>query len=106
MDAFAALGRPVVILPGNHDTVIIQEIWAGEPADNVSILRKVTGEMLLSDDLDLAVWGRPVYEHNPWFRPLANIPPRPWEVWYVSMAYGLVTHPSESLWRSSPILTE
>lgn len=106
VDAFAALDRPVVVLPGNHDTVITQEIWAGEPADNVSILRKAKGEMLLFDDLGLAVWGRPVYDHNPGFRPLANMPPRPWDRWYVSMAHGLVTHPSESLWRSSPILPE
>ncbi|MCL0028971.1 metallophosphoesterase [Dehalococcoidia bacterium] len=106
MDAFATLDRPVVVLPGNHDTVITQEIWTGESTDNISILRKAKGEMLLFDDLGLAVWGRPVYDHHPGFRPLANMPLRPWDGWYVSMAHGLVTYPSESLWRSSPILPE
>ncbi len=106
MDALAASERPVVVLPGNHDTVLTQGLWHGEAPRGVTILRKAEGEMLLLDELGLAVWGRPVYDHHAGFRPLEGMPPRPWDGWYVSMAHGLVMDFPEAEGRSSPILPE
>ena len=106
MDALAASKRPVVVLPGNHDTVLTQGLWPGEAPNGVSILREAEGDMLFLDELGLAVWGRPVYDHHPGFRPLEGMPPRPWDGWYVSMAHGLVMDFPEAAWRSSPIFPE
>lgn len=106
MDALAASERPVVVLPGNHDTVLTEGLWSGEAPRGVSILREADGEMLILDELGLAVWGRPVYDHHPGFRPLEGMPPRPWDGWYVSMAHGLVMDFPEDGLRSSPISYE
>jgi predicted phosphodiesterase len=106
MNALAASERPVVVLPGNHDTVLTQGLWPGEAPKTVSILREAEGEMLLLDELGLAVWGRPVYDHHPGFRPLEGMPPRPWGGWYVSMAHGLVMDFQDGGLRSSPIFLE
>ncbi len=77
MEDLGSCGKPVVVLPGNHDTVLTQSRWSGEPPDNVRILMAAEGEMVFLDDLQLAVWGRPVYDHQPGFRPLEGTPPRP-----------------------------
>ena len=103
MDDLASSERPVVVLPGNHDTVLTQGIWSGDAPEGVSILREADGEMLFLDELGLAVWGRPVYDHHPGFRPLEGMPPRPRDGWYVSMAHGLVMDFEEAAMRSSPI---
>jgi DNA repair exonuclease SbcCD nuclease subunit len=106
MDALAATERPVVVVPGNHDTVLTQDLWPGDAPSNVSILREADGEMLFLDELGLAVWGRPVYDHHPGFRPLEGMPPRPWDGWYVPMAHGLFMDFPDGAWRSSPILPD
>ena len=106
MAALAATDRPAVVLPGNHDTLLTQGLWPGEPPRGVFILRQAAGEMLFFDELGLAVWGRPVYDHHPGFRPLEGMPPRPRDGWYVSMAHGLVRDFPEAECRSSPIFPE
>jgi DNA repair exonuclease SbcCD nuclease subunit len=103
MDDLAACGKPVVVLPGNHDTVLTRDGWSGEPPDNVTILKAPEGEMALLDELGLAVWGRPVYDHHPRFRPLEGMPARPWNGWYVPMGHGLFMDVPEVPPRSSPI---
>lgn len=106
MNALAGSGRPVVVLPGNHDTVLTKGLWSGEAPDGVSILMEAEGETLVLDELGLAVWGRPVYDHNPEFHPLEGMPPRPQDGWYVSMAHGIVMDFEEATWRSSPIFLD
>ena len=103
MDALAASKKPVVVLPGNHDTILTQGLWGGKTPDGVTILLEADGETLALDELGLTVWGRPVYDHNPEFRPLLGMPPRPDDGWYVSMAHGIVMDFEEATWRSSPI---
>jgi DNA repair exonuclease SbcCD nuclease subunit len=106
LEDLAASGKPVVVLPGNHDTVLTQGLWSGEPPRGVTIMKEAEGEMVLLEDLGLAVWGRPVYDHHPGFRPLEGMPPRPWEGWYVSIAHGLFMDVPEEPERSSPISPE
>jgi len=78
-DSLADLARPVVLLPG---------------------------ELVTLPELNLGVWGRPVYDHAPDFHPLAGFHPRPDGLWYVAMAHGLVMDGSTGLSRSSPIQPE
>ncbi len=106
MNSFSASSRPVVVLPGNHDTVLTRGLWTGEVPPGVSILFEADGETMFFDELGLAVWGRPVYDHHPGFRPLEGIPLRPWDGWYIAMGHGMVTDFPESEWRSSPIYPE
>jgi DNA repair exonuclease SbcCD nuclease subunit len=106
LNDLAAGGRPVIVLPGNHDAVLTQGLWLGETPSGVTIMKESEGEMVLLEDLGLAVWGRPVYDHRPEFRPLEGMPPRPWSEWYVAMAHGLFMEVPEEPPRSSPISPE
>ena len=100
---------PVVILPGNHD------LWAPSAAsvygrldfekacDNVHVITEPRGEVIHLSELDLAVWGRPVMDHAPSFRPLADPPPRPEAGWAVAMGHGFVVSDDSPTDRGSPI---
>jgi DNA repair exonuclease SbcCD nuclease subunit len=100
------LDRPVVILPGNHDTVLTRGEFTLEIPDRVSVLKRAEGDLASYHELGLAVWGRPVYDHSPEFHPLEGLPRRPESGWYVSMAHGLFMDSFWQPWRSSPISPE
>ncbi|MBI4340517.1 MAG: DNA repair exonuclease [Chloroflexi bacterium] len=105
--AFQSLGGlacPVIIVPGNHDTLLTSLTFHKTllPA-NIRVLLAPQGEMAIVEPLDLAVWGRPVYDHAPEFRPLGGLEPRPKGGWYVAIAHGLVISESANEGRSSPI---
>lgn len=103
--ALAEIGRPVVVVPGNHDTLLVSPVFRETPLPaNVRVLLTAEGESAKLDSLDLTVWGRPVYDHSPAFRPLQGMRPRPDGGWYVALAHGLVTGSAGMVGRSSPIL--
>ncbi|MCH7625704.1 MAG: DNA repair exonuclease [Chloroflexi bacterium] len=98
----ADLGLPVVILPGNHDTVLKDNIDASDLPANISLITMPEGESVTLDQLGLTVWGRPVFDHLPSFRPLEGMPPKPSDGWFVAMAHGLFMEVVDPI-RSSPI---
>ena len=105
MDDLGARGVPVVVLPGNHDTVLTERLWSGDLPRGVTVRRRSEGELVFLEELRLAVWGRPVYVHEPRFRPLEGMPPRPGNGWYVAMGHGLLIDDDDEqeTMRSSPI---
>ncbi len=106
-DSLADLARPVVLLPGNHDTLLTSgSVPIPKLPDNLRMIREHGGELVTLPELDLAVWGRPVYDHAPDFQPLAGFHPRPDGLWYVAIAHGLVMDGTTGLSRSSPIQPE
>ena len=101
--------RPVVVLPGNHDTLLTSPSSPfpfNELPSNLIVLREPDGELVTIGALGLSIWGRPVYNHEPSFRPLAGLPPRPDGGWYVAIAHGLVVDRSLDMGWSSPINLE
>lgn len=93
-DLLAAVDRPVIILPGNHDPYMAEGIYrrAAPPLPaNVHLIRNADGDLLDFPDFDLLIWGRP---HTSWddYRPLVGCPP--WSRtasdgrWRVAMAHG------------------
>lgn len=106
-DSLADLARPVVLLPGNHDTLLTSDsLPVLTLPDNVRMIREHKGELVTIPELHLAVWGRPVYDHAPDFHPLAGFHPRPDGLWYVAIAHGLLMDGTTGLSRSSPIQPE
>lgn len=104
-DSLERAGRPVVIVPGNHDTLLtrLDSPLHGLATNNVRVLQGAAGETVsLANGLTL--WGRPVYNHVPEFHPLEGLPPRPEEGWYVALGHGIVTDGKTFLLRASPIL--
>ncbi|MBI2171672.1 MAG: DNA repair exonuclease [Chloroflexi bacterium] len=102
--ALGGIGCPVVVVPGNHDTLLTAPSFSAArlPA-NVRVLLAPQGEAVALDALGLTIWGRPVYDHSPEFRPLQGLGPRPPKGWYVALAHGLVANGSALVGRSSPI---
>ena len=100
-----ALGKPVVVLPGNHDTLLTIAWRSPRLPPNLKLMRTDGSDMVFLEKLGLAVWGRPVYDHHPGNRPLAGLPARPQGCWYVPMAHGLFMEGPIDEFRSSPITT-
>lgn len=98
---------PVVILPGNHDWFEDQSPFVRVDFEkrcrNAHVLDEADGEVVVLTDLDTAVFGRPVREHDSWFRPVADLPPRPPMGWCVVMGHGLVVDTDAPTTRGSPI---
>ena len=105
LTGLADLGLPVVILPGNHDTVLKDNVDASDLPANVAIITKPEGQSVMLEQLGLTVWGRPVFDHVPSFKPLEGMPPQPSESWFVAMAHGLFMEVVDPI-RSSPITPE
>ena len=89
---FSELRRPVVVVPGNHDTFLMNGSFdSSSLTEDVHVLLERGGETLNIDSIGLSVWGEPVYDHSPEFRPMGGLKPRCSENWYVGIAHGLVT---------------
>jgi len=104
----ARLSIPVVILPGNHDsydeTSIYRRVDFPARCPNVWLITRPEGELLTFPDLALNLWGKPVVEHHPGFRPIADLPARQGHYWHVGIAHGYHVPGSQNTDRSSPIL--
>ncbi|MBT3943155.1 MAG: DNA repair exonuclease [Chloroflexi bacterium] len=89
---FGELNRPVVVLPGNHDTFLMNGSFDRTSLpDGVDVMLVRGGESIDIEQIGLSVWGDPVYDHSPAFRPMGALEPRSTGNWYVGIAHGLVT---------------
>lgn len=102
LTGLSGLDIPVVILPGNHDAVLKDNIEEDDLPANVSLITKPMGQSVTIDPLGLTVWGRPVFDHVPTFQPLSGMPSQPSDNWFVAMAHGLFMENVDPH-RSSPI---
>ena len=86
---FGALDRPVLVLPGNHDTALMNGSFDPRRLpDGVHIMLKRGGETVHPEPLGLSVWGDPVYDHSPAVHPMGGLHPRSSEVWYIWIAHA------------------
>jgi DNA repair protein SbcD/Mre11 len=106
----ARLERPVVILPGNHDCLYADGIYARHgfesDASRVRVIRELAGETIELPDLDAMVWGRGMAEHEPAFQPLAGLPARDGARWHLAMGHGFFYAEPQRPDRSSPIFAD
>jgi exonuclease SbcD len=107
LEELARFGKPAIILPGNHDcyderSVYHRPLFDQRPA-NVHLIVGEENPALHFEDLDLELWGRPVIDHHPGFRPLQATPPRARAGWRIVLAHGHYEQPNGQAFRSSPI---
>ncbi len=104
------LGRPTVILPGNHDCLYTNAIYDrydfSAACDNVQVITELKGQVIEFPELDVVVWGRAMEEHEPGFHPLEGIPTRYDQRWHVALAHGFFYGAAQEADRSSPIFAE
>ena len=103
----ARVGRPVVVIPGNHDCVDEQSIYhrvdlrAAGP--HVFFASDPAGEELVFEDLALTIWARGIETHEPRHRPLEGYVPTAQPHWRVVLTHGHYVPTGEASDRSSPI---
>jgi DNA repair exonuclease SbcCD nuclease subunit len=104
------LQQPVVILPGNHDSLYTNAIYdrydMAAACPNVRVISALNGQVLEFPELDLVLWGRAMEEHEPGFHPLAHLPTRHDQRWHIAMAHGYFYETRQTAERSSPIFAE
>jgi DNA repair exonuclease SbcCD nuclease subunit len=106
LDQLTRFDRHAFILPGNHDcydatSIYRRAAWL-ERSARIHLMNSSGGLGCVVPELDLEVWGRPVVQHRPEFRPLADMPTRTPGLWRIAMGHGHVPFPGED-GRSSPI---
>ena len=88
----ARVACPVVLIPGNHDcydeTSIYRRFDFRSIGPHVHPLYAEAGEVVAFEDLGLVVWGKGLVEHAPANRPMAGVPQRALDHWFVGMAHG------------------
>lgn len=97
----AEAGRPVVLLPGNHDAALQDCLYrrAGLlELPHVAVLGVGREETLLLAALDLEIWGRP-HRGGDAHEPLGPPPPRRTR-WQVAIAHGHYVPESEWRWNT------
>lgn len=100
-------GCPVVLLPGNHDTLHADSVhYRFRPAQRcaaVTLLDNPDGAVAELPGTDVVVWGRAMIDHTPAFRPLAGVPAKPAGRWGVVAGHGQVLAGDRPRHHSSPI---
>ncbi len=115
MQLLGRVDASVVIIPGNHDVHDKHTLW-GTHADHehrlevtgagVVFLDDPAGAVLHFGEHDLTLWGRAMHAHEPDYRPLAGVPPRPEQGWFIAAGHGHFQRTADDMHRSSPISSE
>lgn len=106
VDELRRLPKPVVVLPGNHDPLLVGTIYERiVMPDHVRVLTAPEGETVAFTELDLEIWGKPhmSYDDN---RPLHGLPPRGSSTWQLALAHGQLVQSSDDLRRAYLITSE
>jgi DNA repair protein SbcD/Mre11 len=101
------VGRPIVIIPGNHDCLNAQSIYhrvnfPGECPD-LLLISHLHGEHHQLSSHNLVLWGRGMVEHEPTYRPLAGMPRPQGDAWHIALGHGFFMDDDVLSYRSSPI---
>jgi DNA repair exonuclease SbcCD nuclease subunit len=101
------VGRPIVIIPGNHDCLNAQSIYrqVNLPAacTDLLLISHPNGEQHHLPDLNAVLWGRGMIEHEPSYRPLGGLPRPQGDAWHIALGHGFFMEDEVPSYRSSPI---
>lgn len=103
-------GLPVVLMVGNHDVLsddsVHHRFRGPERCAHVALLDDPDGSVVPLEGTDVVVWGRAMREHQPCYRPLAGIPPRPSGSWGIVAGHGVLIRGTRRTHHGSPIHLE
>jgi exonuclease SbcD len=106
VDQLQRLPVPVVVLPGNHDPLLVGTIYDRVVLpDHVRVLTAPDGETVSLTELDIDIWGKPHISYDD-VRPLAGLPPRGGATWQLALAHGQLVQSSDDLRRAYLITSE
>jgi exonuclease SbcD len=100
-------GRPIVMIPGNHDCLSTQSIYRqiNLPAacPDLVLISHPDGERHQLSAPELVLWGRGMVEHEPTYHPLGGIPRPQGDAWHIALGHGFFMEDDGPSYRSSPI---
>jgi DNA repair exonuclease SbcCD nuclease subunit len=106
----ARLTQPLVIIPGNHDSIDAKSIYRRvdltEAGPHVHFIGDPRGTEVLFEEMSVAVWGRGIELHTPENQPLAGYRPSDPRYWRIVLVHGFYVPAGESSHRSSQIHEE
>jgi DNA repair protein SbcD/Mre11 len=101
------VGRPVVLIPGNHDCLTTASIYrqVNFPAacNDLLLISHPEGERHRLSAYNLVLWGRGMVEHEPTYHPLGGIPRHQGDAWHIALGHGFFMGDDTPSYRSSPI---
>jgi DNA repair exonuclease SbcCD nuclease subunit len=101
------VGRPIVMIPGNHDCLNAQSIYrqVNLPAacPDLLLISHPNGERHHLPALHAVLWGRGMVEHEPSYRPLGGLPCPQGDAWHIALGHGFFMEDDGPSYRSSPI---
>ena len=104
------VGRPIVVIPGNHDCLNTQSIYrhVNLPAacTDLVLISHPRGEQHRLAAPNLVLWGRGMVEHEPSYRPLGGIPRPQGDAWHIALGHGFFMGDGAPSHRASPIYAE
>jgi DNA repair protein SbcD/Mre11 len=104
------VGRPIVMIPGNHDCLNTQSIYrqVNLPAacTDLVLISHPDGERHQLAAHNLVLWGRGMVEHEPSYRPLGGIPSPQSDAWHIALGHGFFMEDHVPSYRSSPIYAD
>ena len=107
LEELRRVGRPVVLIPGNHDCVdqhsIYNRVDPSSAGEHVFFAGDPAGEELFFDHMSLAIWARGIENHEPSHRPLAGFKPAHPDYWRIVITHGHYVPEGEPSDRSSRI---
>lgn len=107
MRTLEALPLPVVMIPGNHDCLQPDGVYARydfSALRNVTFLTAEAGEWQRLDELGVAVWGKGMVDHCAEYHPIGDVAPGPEGVdWYLGLGHGIYVPDERESDRSSPV---
>jgi DNA repair protein SbcD/Mre11 len=101
------VGRPIVMIPGNHDCLNAQSIYrqVNLPAacTDLLLIAHPDGERHQLAAPNLVLWGRGMVEHEPAYHPLGGLPRPQGDAWHIVLGHGFFMEEDVPSYRSSPI---
>lgn len=88
-ELLCAAGRPVIVLPGNHDPLTPDSVWRRgglNQLPHVAIIGLTHEQAVHFPEHDVEFWGHPHWDYNNMV-PLRDPRPR-WARWHVTLAHG------------------
>jgi DNA repair protein SbcD/Mre11 len=100
-------GRPIVVIPGNHDCLNTQSIYRrvdlAAACPDLLFISHPDGERHQVSAQNLVLWGRGMVEHEPTYRPLGGMPRPQGDAWHIALGHGFFMDDDVPSYRSSPI---
>lgn len=105
--ALASLQQPAILVPGNHDHLGADSIYARtDPRSagaHIYFAADPVGQEFLLHELGCSIWARGVEDHSPAFRPLEHYSRRDSPLWHIVVTHGHYVGASGEDGRSSRI---